>query len=194
MEQNSQPSGVEQQRRLLEGQLRECFGRVVYSHKTHEKCADILLTRQSRIKLWQIVLSAITAGGVLSTLFGSGDVGAIFSLIVSTTLLVLNAYTKKYDLGELAQKHRQTATDLWLVRETYLSLLTDLRMNTGTVDDLRTQRDQLSADLHAIYEGAPSTTHQAYRKAQRALKHSEDMTFTEAEIDAFLPTDLRRQA
>ena len=27
-------------RAVLEGQLRECFGRVVYSHKTHEKCAD----------------------------------------------------------------------------------------------------------------------------------------------------------
>lgn len=27
---------------ILEGQLRECYGRVVYTHKTHEKCADIL--------------------------------------------------------------------------------------------------------------------------------------------------------
>ena len=45
---------------ILEGQLRECFGRVVYSHKTHEKCADMLLSRLARIKLWQIILSAIT--------------------------------------------------------------------------------------------------------------------------------------
>jgi hypothetical protein len=43
---------------VLEGQLRECYGRVVYSHKTHEKCADILLERQGRIKFWQIVISA----------------------------------------------------------------------------------------------------------------------------------------
>lgn len=27
---------------ILEGQLRECYGRGVYTHKTHEKCADIL--------------------------------------------------------------------------------------------------------------------------------------------------------
>ena len=40
----------------LEGQLRECYGRAVYSHKTHEKCADILITRLARIKLLQIGL------------------------------------------------------------------------------------------------------------------------------------------
>ena len=26
---------------VLEAQVREVFGRVVYSHKTHEKCADL---------------------------------------------------------------------------------------------------------------------------------------------------------
>ena len=42
MEQHSQTSEIDDYRRILEGQLRECYGRVVYSHKTHEKCADIL--------------------------------------------------------------------------------------------------------------------------------------------------------
>jgi hypothetical protein len=27
--------------KVLESQIRECFGRVVFSHKTHEKCSDI---------------------------------------------------------------------------------------------------------------------------------------------------------
>jgi hypothetical protein len=37
---------------------------------------------------------------------GAAIVGAIFSAL----LLVLNSYTKKYDLGELAQKHRQASS------------------------------------------------------------------------------------
>ena len=44
---------------LLESQLRECFGRVVYSHKTHEKCADIYHRKQGFIKLVQIGLPGI---------------------------------------------------------------------------------------------------------------------------------------
>ena len=58
---------------VLESQLRECFGRVAYSHKTHEKCADIALRRLSLIKVFQIVLSAVTTGGLLAVLFGPID-------------------------------------------------------------------------------------------------------------------------
>jgi len=177
---------------VLEGQLRECFARVVYSHKTHEKCADILLARLGRLKVSQIVLSAITTGGFIAAILGSTQTAAVFGVVVSTGLLVLNAYTKNYDLGELAQKHRQAASALWLIREKYLSLLTDLRMGSTVVSDLQRRREELLEELHRVYSGAPSTTFKAYRKAQKALKALEDMTLSESEIDAFLPKELKR--
>jgi len=181
-------------RELVEGQLRECYGRVVYSHKTHEKCADILLFRLSRIKLWQIILSSITTAGFIAAIFGAGAVGAVIGVLVSTTLLVLNAYTKNYDLGELAQKHRQAAADLWLIREKYLALITDLRVGKESLEKITARRDELLEDLHGVYSGAPSTTYQAYRKAQEALQQYEEMTFADAEIDALLPRELRKTA
>lgn len=192
MEQHSQTDDTPGSRAILEGQLRECFGRVVYSHKTHEKCADILLSRLSQIKLWQIILSAVTTGGFIAAVFGAGKIGALVGILVSAMLLVLNAYTKNYDLGELAQKHRQAAADLWLMREKYLSLITDLRMGEKPIEVLQTERDDLLEELHSAYSGAPSTTYQAYRKAQEALKRLEDMTFSDAEIDAFLPKELKK--
>lgn len=177
---------------VIEGQLRECYGRAVYSHKTHEKCADILLTRLSRIKLLQIVLSAITTGSFLTSILGSGKEAAVIGVIVSTILLVLNAYTKNYDLGELAQKHKQAANDIWLIREQYLSLLTDLAAQTKASEEIQAERDRLVIALHGVYSGSPSTTYAAYSKAQEALKHNEEMTFSDTEIDAFLPKELRR--
>jgi hypothetical protein len=177
---------------VLEGQLRECYGRVVYSHKTHEKCADILLSRLNSIKIIQIALSALTTAGFVSAAFGGGQVAAIIGLIISTTLLAINSYTKSYDLGELAQKHKHAANELWLVRERYLSLLVDLAMKEKPLEALQQQRDQLVEQLHGAYSGAPSTTFKAYKKAQEALKTSEDMTFGEGEIDAFLPDELKR--
>lgn len=192
MERHSQTDDSPESRRVLEGQLRESFGRVVYSHKTHEKCADILLDRLSTIKIWQIVLSAITTGGFVSTFLGAGEAGAGIGVLVSTSLLVLNAYTKNYDLGELAQKHKQSANDIWLIREKYLSLITDLAIGEKPLEALQEDRDSLVEELHAVYAGAPSTTFQAYRKAQEALKHNEDMTFSDDEIDAFLPKELKR--
>ena len=178
---------------VLEGQLRECYGRAVYTHKTHEKCADLLLDRHRCIKFWQIVLSALVTGGVLGTL--SPDFGiavTAITAILSTVLLALNSYTKDYDLGEVAQKHRQAASEVWLVRERYLSLLTDIRSEAINEGEARIQRDSLLSDLSAIYTGAPSTNAKAYLAAQKALQSMEEMTFSDAEIDKFLPKELRR--
>ncbi len=179
--------------RILEGQLRECYGRVVYSHKTHEKCADILMARHSTIKILQIVLSALTTAGFVSTFFPkTSAVGSAVGFLMSTALLVLNSYTKDYDLGELAQKHKQAASDIWLLRERYLSLLTDLAADARPLEALREDRDKLTDALHTVYAGSPSTTYAAYRKAQEALQKHQDMTFSDAEIDAFLPSELKR--
>ncbi|SDG33692.1 SLATT domain-containing protein [Idiomarina zobellii] len=185
--------------RVLEAQLRECYGRVVYSHKTHEKCADILVDKLKQIKFWQIVLSAILTGGLMTALFDFSvlseyeSYGTFAAVFISTILLVLNSYTKDYDLGEIAQKHRQAGADLWVIRESYLSLLTDLKMDADTVDEIRCRRDELIEKSHAVYTGSPITNDRAYIKAQKALKQLEDMTFAEAEIDAFLPKELKRK-
>ena len=178
MDQHFQTKDTPESRRVLEGQIRECYGRVVYSHKTHEKCSDILLSRLSSIKFWQIILSALTTGGFLATFFGAGEVGTGVGIVVSTLLLILNAYTKDYDLGELAQKHKQAANEIWLIREKYLSLLTDLAMGEKPIEQLQSERDSLLESLHSVYSGSPSTTFEAYKKAQDALKNKEDLTFS----------------
>ena len=192
MEHHSQTNDTPETRQVLEGQLRECYGRVVYSHKTHEKCSDILLTRLSTIKLWQIILSALTTGGFISTFLGAGEIGAGIGVVISTLLLILNAYTKNYDLGELAQKHKQAANEIWFLREKYLSLITDLVIGEKPIGQLQAERDVLLESLHSVYSGSPSTTFEAYKEAQEALQTKEDMTFSDGEINAFLPKELKR--
>ena len=177
---------------ILEGQLRECFGRVVYSHKTHEKCADIFLKRLAQIKLWQIGLSVVTTGGFISTFFGAETIGSIIGSSVSAIFLSLTLYTKDYNLAELAQKHRQAASDIWLIREKYQSLITDLVVGGKPLETIQQERDILMENLHTVYSGAPSTTSKAYKEAQQSLKYNEEMTFSDKEIDAFLPSELKR--
>ncbi len=65
-------------------------------------------------------------------------------------------------------------------------------MGEKPIETLQKVRDNLLEQLHAVYSGAPSTTYQAYKKAQEALKTLEDMTFSDAEIDAFLPKELKK--
>ena len=178
----------------IESQVRDCYGRVVYSHKTHEKCADILLKRLGRIKVAQIVLSSITTAGFLSALFGVEQIGSIIGAFFSAILLALALYTKNYDLGVCARKYRQAAAELWRVREEYLSVLTDLRAGQEPLENITTRRDALLDDLHGIYSKALSTTPKAYKKARMVLQINEEMTLSDDEIDQLLPSDLRKDA
>lgn len=115
METHSRTEDSTEPKNAFEGQLKELFGRAAYSHKTHEKCADILLSKLTRITWAQIILSALSAGGYVSTFLGTGIFGSIGGSILSASLLALNLYTKDNDLGELASKHRRTAIDIWLI-------------------------------------------------------------------------------
>lgn len=177
---------------FLEEQLRECFGRVAWSHKTHEKCSDLLNSRLNRIKLWQIILSAITTTGIIASVFGGAKEIGIISALLSFVLTVLNTYVKQYDLGGLAQKHAGAAVDLWNMRESYLSLLTDIRSDCIGNDEIRMRRDELQGKLLEIYSGSPRTIAKAYKEATNALKKLEELTFSDEEIDNMLPKALRK--
>ena len=179
-----------QTKNLLEAQIRELYARTVWTHKTQEKCSDILRKRNHNIKTIQIVLSALTTTGILITIFGENKIIGIISAFFSATLFALNAYLQKYDLGEIAQKHSESAADIWNVREDYLSLLTDLKSEDFNVIKIRKRRDNLKNELYNIYKGSPRTLSKAYKKATEALNFKEELTFSEDEIDNLCPVGI----
>ena len=178
---------------ILESQIRECFGRVVWTHKTQEKCADILSCRNSVFKWVQIILSAITTTGILASCFSDSSWVKIVSAIISFVLVCINAYLKQYDLGELSQRHTEAAVGLWDIRESYFSLLTDMRLDSNVaIEEIKKKRDELQGRLKRLYKCSPRTISKAYTEATKALKECEEMTFSDDEIDKFLPEQLRR--
>jgi hypothetical protein len=177
----------------LEAQIRECFGRVIYTHKTHSKMADRAASTLKRIKLAQIALSSLTASGAVSIVFSDQFALKLATALLSLATVALTAYMKGFDPGATAQRHRDTAADIWPIRESYLSLLTDIVGGNCDINELRDRRDQLQKSLAAIYKGAPHTDGKAYSDAQIALKQNEEYTFSDAEIDAFLPAQLKKK-
>jgi hypothetical protein len=177
---------------ILESQLRELYGRVVWSHKTQEKCADIVLARHRKLKLGQIALAALTTTGILVTVFGQVPWVGVASAILSSILFGINTYSKDYDLGEIAQKHSTAASDLWNIRESYLSLLTDLSTGRVKLEEAMQRRNELQADLYNAYKGAPRTISKAYKQATAGLQKNEELTFSDKEVDKLLPPNLRK--
>ncbi|MDD3004485.1 SLATT domain-containing protein [Flavobacterium sp.] len=177
---------------LLESQIREIYGRVVYTHKTHEKCADVLKERNDCLKLIEILLSAFTTTSILVVIFGDGIVFQFLAALFSTALLCLTLYSKDYNLLALAEKHKQAALDILEIREKLLSLLVDIRIGNKNLDDFQLERDKLNDQLVNTYRGAPKTINKAYKIASEALQKNEEFTFSDKEIDKFLPESLRK--
>lgn len=178
----------------LLAQVREAFGRLVYSHKTHEKQADICFIKHR----WQqgvlIALTAISSGTFLAAVVGLLGNTVLTSLATSSIALLvtwMSLGAKTFKFQEEADAHRGIASRLWDVRESYISLIADLM--SGTVSDAegRERRDALQKAARAAYADAPRTSTKAFERAQDGLKNNEEMTFTSREIDLFLPAALR---
>lgn len=180
-----------EQIKILESQIREIYGRVVYTHKTHEKCADLLKERSDSLKLLEIFLSAATTTSILIVFFGDGRSFQFVAALCSTALLGITLYSKDFDLLAIAEKHKQAALNVLEIRENLLSLLVDIRIGNKEIEVLQKIRDELNVQLINTYRGAPKTMNKAYARASIALKENEEFTFSDIEIDRFLPENLR---
>lgn len=180
------------QKNLLESQIREIYGRVIYTHKTHEKCADVLKTRSDCLKFAEIFLSAATTTSILIVVFGEEKVFQFIAALCSTILLGITLYSKDFNLLAIAEKHKQAALNILEIREKLLSLLVDIKIGNKEIKQFQQTRDVLNEQLVNTYRGAPKTINKAYQIASKALQQNEEFTFSDAEIDKFLPGSLRR--
>lgn len=178
----------------LQEQVREVFGRMVYTHKIHEKERE-RLSRLAVISKWvNIVVSAATLGGVVTAL-GAGSVGFLVASVCLATLNVGHAFVQlSFDPLRDAGLHRAAAKQLLVVRNGYESLVIDMMSGAVTDDEARARRAELEAQAQDAYRLAPDSSGRAYASAQKALKLKEDLTFSSDEIDAFLPEGVRRNA
>lgn len=178
-------------RNKLKTQLREAYGRETYAYTTHLKYMNILVERQKCVKTAQIVISALSSGGIISTIFYNHLAIKLISAIFSTFLLGINLYFKNFDLSDEIKQHRVTSDKLWDIREDYVSLLTDFE--TLTNEKIISERNELKNRTYTVYCHSPKTNSKSYKQAQQALKCDEEQFFSAEELDRMLPEQLREK-
>ncbi|MBV5350137.1 hypothetical protein JZU71_02980, partial [bacterium] len=77
--------------RVLEAQIRELYGRVCYTHKTHEKMAESRYKRGGTLKFIQIGLSAAVTVGAFTAVFEKSW-AAIITTCASAIMTGVAAY------------------------------------------------------------------------------------------------------
>ena len=184
MEQNSQV------RNGLISQLEDEYGRIVYTFTCHLKQARILAKIGSITSWADIFLTAITTGSLLGLLFTDERMLAIISAICAAFALMINLYQKEAKSSEKAVEHKSFAQKLWLMREKYISLLTDVPLLSD--QEIQKARDDLLEAVDGIYQQEPATSNFAYKMAQKALKDEDEQFFSREELNRLLPSNLRR--
>lgn len=169
--------------------IRESFGKVVYSHKAHEKARAIASQKAVRVKWFNIILTSLTSGSFLTNVIVNKTWLTIVSSALAALTIAYMVYQINFNPERDAERHRQTANELWHIRERYVALLSDLR-DGMTTSDAAEQRDELAQDLKLIYRFAPDTDSRSYQQARTALKVNEESTFSNEEINQFLPESL----
>lgn len=183
MEQNSQ------HRAGLLIQLKEAYGKVVYTYTSHLKQVNSLENRLKLIKYAQILLSALSTGGFLGAIITNENVYTIIAGFFSTVLLAFNLFFKNFNLESEMKQHIFAADELWLIREKYVSLMTDFDVLGDNA--IVSMRDTLLNETYNIYKKSPKTNSRSYSKAQKALKNNEEQFFSDEELNQMLPSHLR---
>jgi hypothetical protein len=170
---------------------RELYGRVVYSHKVHEKEREIWSGNVSWMNRVNIALTGIT------TVFAviSASLKPLWALIVTAisaaAAVCFAVWQASADPASNEAKHRVTAKELLWIREQLLLFIGSCQAATDPPDAQR-QLDMLTRELTAVYKFAPDTSPEAYAAADKMIK-SGHFTFSDDEIDGFLPVDLRKK-
>ena len=171
--------------------IREEYGRITYSFKTHQKMID----HYNRRLIWQkranAFLLTATAAGTIDNFVRDELISKVLTAACVSVALCLAIYQLSMSTDRLIDQHRTAARALWLLREEYIHLIGDLKAGSIDTPAARDKRDTLMIRAARIYEGAPDTNSSAYNEAKKALQQDEELTFSVREIDLLLPDALR---
>jgi hypothetical protein len=96
-----------------------------------------------------------------------------------------------FDPAGKENQQRTAAKELLWIREQLLLLIMDCHMPSVPLQQLQKCLETINRELTAVYKFAPNTSPEAYSLADKSLK-SGHFTFTDDEIDGFLPSVLRK--
>ncbi|HEV3486767.1 MAG TPA: SLATT domain-containing protein [Vicinamibacterales bacterium] len=174
--------------------LRLSFGGTIHAYKAHIAIAERLTRRLWHIRIGEFVLLAAAMASALAAGYRGQPRFAVLAAVLSGAALSLFAVYVAINLEARINAHRWCASRLWLLREKYRALLSEMRDGMLSAEAVRERRDQLLNEMQALDDHAPLVDLPTYQSARQALATAAESALTDEEIDRFLPQSLRKDA
>ena len=180
------------------GVIRQQFAQCVFNSKVQRNMCVQLSSKSSLSKKGNIVVSGVltTVLLILQVQTDNNQYVGIFGLILTCLQLCYFIFTLSYDFGSEASTHRESSHQYRALRDKYQHLLSDCLDNNLSVKELKSQMSVYLKEYSMISNHAPDTNSKAYKDAQTQLGTADlpdqgHYHWTDAEIDLFLPTELK---
>lgn len=177
--------------------VRQSFAQAVFTHQVQEAAANRNLVYVRRMKIINVAMT--TAVLVLITLQASCPEFLLFSILATCfsvaeiTFLIVQL---TYSFDDKILSHKGAALEYMALRDKYGLLITDIMNQKISIDMICDKRDTLQAEYQQVSNRSPITTSKDFDTAQLRLNKrgkvaGEQFTWSNEEIDRFLPEELR---
>jgi hypothetical protein len=177
--------------------IRQSFANAVFTHKAQEVAAEFKEKKIFYIKILNIILVSLVLFLILLQSFYSNIIFLYFISSVIAIIEIIFLITQlTFGLDKQMLIHKNSALKYMGLRDCYRSLIADIMEGNITTKNLKEKRDSLQHEYQIISELAPQTGPQEYKETQKRLNkkgiaQGEEFTWSDEEIDHFLPEDLR---
>lgn len=177
--------------------VRQSFASTVFTHKVQEIAAENQEKNVFKVKIANVVLVALVL--LLMILQVSNPEQLIFTYLgvgITSAEIIFLIIQLSFDFEQKVIMHKNSALKYLGLRDAYRSLITDIMSERITSAEIVTRRDLLQREYQIISDLAPQTSGIEYTEAQKRLNRrgaveGEEFTWSDEEIDWFLPEALR---
>ena len=177
--------------------IRQSFANTVFTHKVHEVAAEFQGKKAFKVKIINLFITAVVLIFLIFFFFYMKN--PIYSFIgigltIGDTIFLIIQLS--FNFEEKAVQHKNFALKYMGLRDKYRELITDIMNNDIAKSEIKSRRDTLQTEYQVISDLAPQTGRKEYEDAQKRLNkrgivEGEDFTWSDEEIDRFLPDKLR---
>lgn len=181
--------------------VRFYFAQSVFNTTCHRKAYNRLEKRKKTISNIVTSFSAVTIVLLIFQIVAlETDIKPLINVVAYIGLALTGAslvfeLINKEDLSILMHQHKAISEKYKALRDKYMSLIEEIMSNTTDDAFLKIKRDKLLKKYSAIGEYSPATVYEDYQKSQKSLglksNSDEEFTWSNEEIDKFLPKELR---
>ena len=174
-----------------EDRFRQLFWRIIWTHKIHEKQADIYSTERKMVDFSAMALTAVSGCGILAASWLASPPLNVIPIVIAALAIFLDIKSHVTDYGAMVAKQRASAERFLSLREEALDLITAAHDSALNAEKASSALAHFELEYERACSDSPRTTPKAVSQAEKALANGDGVA-TDEEIDRFLPERLRR--